>query len=314
MRAMILDRYGAIDDLRAGELPDPVPGPLDVLVRVRGAAINPADVKVITGEAKILHARRFPMVVGYDFAGEVERAEPATGFRSGESVYGFLPYNGSNTQGSFAELVSVPASTIAPMPKRASFVEAASCATSAVTALQGMRAQLERGAGQRVLVHGASGGVGSYAVQLARIYDAHVTGTCSKANLDYVRELGAHDVVDYRETELSALAPPFDLIVDVVSNTSFGRIRSILRPGGLYVTLLPSAGLLTGFVASLFTSKRCRMVIVKPKREDLARVKEYIDAGRMRTPVAETAPLAGLVAALHRFQAASVRGKFAIEV
>ena len=172
MRGYAIDHFGTIDDLRLrDDLEAPTPGPGQVLVNVAAAALNPSEWKVLSGNTagRFLHAPRFPLVLGYDFSGQIEAlGAEVDDFEVGDSVFGFLPYSRKNRQGSLCELVAVPAETIAPKPDRVSHIEAACAATAGVTALQALSDKGRLDSDQRVLVNGASGGVGSYAIQIVR--------------------------------------------------------------------------------------------------------------------------------------------------
>ena len=190
MKAWCIDQYGSIDDLKQHHLPIPSPKPDEILVRIQAAALNPADHKVITGKdgGKFLHASRFPLVPGFDFSGILERHGAAVEhLNTGEEVFGFLPYSTKNKQGTLSEYVAVPADTVGVKPEHVSHAEAAGAATVGCTALQALRNKGRMSSGQRILINGASGGVGSFAVQLAKHAGAEVWGTASGQNLALVK-------------------------------------------------------------------------------------------------------------------------------
>jgi NADPH:quinone reductase-like Zn-dependent oxidoreductase len=315
MKAYGVDSYGPIERIHLVELPEPEPGPGQVRIRVRASAVNPADLKVITGEVKFLHGRGFPLVTGYDFAGDVDKAGPGVAeLKPGDRVFGFLSYGGGNKQGAFGEKIVARADSIARMPQSLDYPQAASAPTAALTALQGLRPALEGRPGKRVLVHGASGGVGVYALQIARLLGASsVTATCSAGAAEFVRGLGATEVLDYRQVELAALRERFDFLFDVVSNQSYFRVCRLLNPGGTYLTLLPSASSVSGYLVSPLLGSRCRMVIVKARASDLEQVARWFDEKRLTAPVDRTYPLPELAAALARLQQGGVRGKIAVD-
>src|SRR5690606_10490879 len=295
-------------------LPRPEPKAGQVLVRVRGAAFNPADRKVATGKdgGKFLHASKFPLILGYDFCGVVEKSN-APQWEEGAAVYGFLPYSGKNRQGSFAEYLVAEADAIGARPTSIAPHEAASAATVGLTALQGLRDKGRLASGQQVLINGASGGVGSFAVQIAKREGATVTGTCSEKNIAFVESLGADTVIDYRKTAVRDVGQRFDIVFDAASTSSYGECAPIMNRGATYITLLPSLGFAMGWTRSLFSSRRVRFVVVKSVRDDLTQLARWIDAGDVDVNVDTTYPFAKVPEALAHL-GGSVRGKLALEV
>ncbi len=317
MRAYAIDQYGGLEHLRVRDIATPAVGDDALLVRVHGASLNPADWKVITGRegGRFLHAASFPLVPGFDFSGVVEKVgSHVHGVSIGASVFGFLPYSKQNRQGSFAEYVSVPASTVALKPAEVGHVEAACAATTASTALQALHDKGGLARGQRVLINGASGGVGGYAVQIAKNAGAEVWGTCSAAHMDEVAEDGADRVIDYRKTPIDAISGRFDIIFDAAAATSFNACRPMLNTGGAYITLLPSIGLLTGKIRALFSRRQCRMLIVKSRRSDLTRLAELMSAGRLRHRIAATYPFDQIPDALQYMHTGRFAGKIGIAI
>ena len=317
MRAALLDRNGPLESVRVGEIDAPPMGKDEILVRVYGAATNPADLKVVTGKdgGAFVHAKNFPTSFGFDFSGVVEAVGSGVRGRSvGDEVFGFLAYARSTKQGSFAELVSVKPDTVGDKPPNVSHEEAAAAATAGCTALQALEEKGGLRSGQKVLVNGASGGVGSYAVQVASQLGAEVWGTASAAKADFVKGLGAACVVDYKTVPLADIGEKFDVVLDAASMSSFGEVSAILEPGGAYVTLLPSLGLLTGMLASFFSSKRCGVVVVKSRTADLNRLAGWLGTGKLRASVDSTFSLNEITAALAAQQAGKAQGKLAVTV
>lgn len=317
MRAVILDRNGPIESLRVGDLDEPSVGPDEILVRVHAAAVNPADLKVVSGKdgAAFIHAKRFPTAIGYDFSGVVERVGADVQGRSvGDEVFGFLAYARGNARGTFAELVSVRADRVGVKPSGVAHEQAAAAATAGCTALQGLRDEGRLQAGQRVLIHGASGGVGSFAVQIAKQLGAEVWGTSSASKAELVRGLGADEVVDYRKTSLGSLPVEFHLVLDVACRSSFQEVRSRLAHAGAYMTLLPSASLFVAMVWTLFSSKRCGLVMVKSRAADLDQLGRWLETGAIRAPIERTFALSEVTEALAAQQSGRIQGKLAIRI
>lgn len=317
MKALAIERPGSVADAALREVPRPEPQRGEVAVAVRAAALNPADVKVAGGElaARFLKARRFPLILGYDFAGVVDAVgSGVSSFGEGDRVFGFVPYSRKTEVGTIAERLCVAADQIARIPDKVDFAEAAACATVAATALQGLRDAGGLAAGKRVLVNGASGGVGSFAVQIARALGAEVTGTCSAGNVDFVAGLGASEVLDYRETSLGDTGGDFAVVLDAAATSSFLECRKLIEPGGAYVTLLPGPGWLAGKLASLVSSKRCHFITVQPRPADFERIAAWIAAGDLEVAIAERTPMARAAEALARQEAGGFAGKLVIDV
>lgn len=317
MRAAILENNGPVESVRIGEIEAPRLSADAIMVRVHAAAVNPADVKVVTGKdgGGFIHARKFPMAVGFDFSGVVEQVGANVTARAvGDQVFGHLPYSPSTRQGSLAEYVAVKPTAVGIRPANVSHEDAAASATAGCTALQGLRDRGRLNAGRRVLINGASGGVGSFAVQIACLLGAEVWGTASAGKADFVRSLGAANVIDYRQTPLESIGETFDVLLDAASMSSFRKAKHLLDSGGAYVTLLPSASLLGGVLLSLFTSKRCTFVTVQSRSADLDQLGAWLASGELRASVERTYPLSEAAAALAALQSGAVKGKLAVRV
>jgi NADPH:quinone reductase-like Zn-dependent oxidoreductase len=231
MKAIVYCEYGPPDVLQLKEIEKPTPADNEVLIKVRAAGTNPLD-GMHTGRARIVTGLRKPKLTraGTDFAGTVEAVgNNVTAFKPGDEVFGAKT-------GAFAECVCVRDDrAIVPKPSNVTFEEAGSVAVAATTALQGLRDKGKLQAGQRVLVNGASGGVGTFAVQIAKAYGAEVTGVCSGRNVDLVRSIGADHVIDYTKEDFTKSSQRYDLIYDLVCNHSFSERRQILNPNGICV-------------------------------------------------------------------------------
>ena len=221
MKTIQFNAYGGPEQLILAEVPTPQPGPGQVLVEVAASAVNPIDWKLHSGLLRWVRPVRFPATPCFDFAGEVKALGPQTsGFKPGERVFGMLPMR---AYGAAAEYLAVDAAYVAAMPGNLSFQEAAGLPLAGMTALQALRDQGRLAANQRVLIVGASGGVGHYAVQIAKALGAQVTGVCSTRNIDLVRSLGADAVIDYTRNEAMSQHGPFDLIFDTVMSQAFSH-------------------------------------------------------------------------------------------
>lgn len=314
MRAWSTDKRGTIADVKLTDRPEPAAGAGQVRVKVRAAAVNPSDLKILGGleGASFIHGMRPPYVLGNDYAGDVDQV--GAGVRDiavGAPVFGFLPFSPTNRQGTFSEHVVVGAGEVGHMGRGVTYVEAASAATSAVTALQALR-KGRIAAGKRVLVNGASGGVGSVAVQIARHLGAQVWGTCGPSNVEHVRRLGVVGVYNHRETPISAIPERFDLVLDAASTSSYAECSAQLDERGAYVTLLPGPSLVTGLLASLFSSRSVGFIGVKAVRGDLDQVAAWMAEGALRVSLEAVFPFEDVPAALTRLAAGQVAGKVAV--
>jgi NADPH:quinone reductase-like Zn-dependent oxidoreductase len=317
MRAAAADKFGDISELKIQEVPKPTPAANEILVNVRAAAVNPADLKVLNHArgGSFLHASVFPLILGYDYSGVVVEVGAQAGAHTvGDEVYGFLPYARATKGGTYAEFVAVGATTAGPKPKTVTHEYAAAAATSAATALQALRDHGKLAAGQRVLVNGASGGTGSYAVQIAKAMGATVSATASAGKVAHVQALGADRVYDYKATPLEKIDETFDIVFDCAATSTFGVCEPLIVQGGRFITLLPSPSLYLNKVRCWFSSKRCGWLQCQPVTADFAQIAQWIDAGKITSAVDATFMLPELPKALELLGAGGVRGKIAVTI
>jgi len=313
MRAAVIDQYGDLDVLSVRDVPRPAVGVDEVLVQVHCAAVNPIDTKLRDGTMRFRYGRRFPMTVGYDMCGTItEVGSAVTNRRVGEIVYG----RGDRKTGeSCAEFCAVGADAVALKPHDIGDDEAAAMPLAALTALQALRDDASLQTGDRVLIIGASGGVGTYAVQIARAMGASVTAVCSAANVDLVSELGAGDVIDYTSQPTFRVGgEPFDVILDAVGAESFTAARDSLTDNGTYVSTTPSARTLLGFLTNRFTRRTAVFAMVKPRGTDLDELSEWVQDGRLRSIIDSSFELDEIAEAHRRSETKRARGKIVIRV
>jgi NADPH:quinone reductase-like Zn-dependent oxidoreductase len=316
MKAFIYERYGPPEALRMAEVDEPSPDAGEVLVKVLAASVNAADWHVLRGKPLFSRAtlgllRPKHKILGGDVAGQVEAIGSGVArFKPGDEVYANLLDHG---YGGFAEYVSVPVEVMASKPASLSFEEAAAVPMAAVTALQGLGRHGELQSTQKVLINGASGGVGSFAVQIAKAYGAEVTGVTSTRNLDLVRSLGADHVVDYTTTDVVGGGRRYDRILDTVGNRSVPDLRGALAEGGkAAVTGFTSVARLLG--VSLRGGKDIAQVQAHVTAKDLELLSELIEAGKVRPQIDRRYRFAEIPAAIAYLEQGRARAKVVIEV
>ena len=311
MRAVVLDRYGGPEVLRVAEVPRPVPTRGQVLVRTRFIGVNPKDIMVRTGKFQVATGRKFPLIVGNDIAGEVVEAGYGADLSEGEVVYGMI---NDITGRAYAEYAAVDCRQLAIAPSSIELRAAAAVPLASQTALQGLRDDARVRPGDRVLINGASGGVGVFAVQIAKILGARVTGVCSYRNVELVKELGADRVIDYTKTELVELPDRFDAIFDVFGNYHFEKLKHLLAPRGIYVHTIPSTRIFKDVARTFVRRTRAKLVLVRSRRSQLDWIREQIDAGRLRVVVDRSFPLDEAAEAHRYMETKRARGKVVLEV
>jgi NADPH:quinone reductase-like Zn-dependent oxidoreductase len=316
MKAIVQNDYGSPDVLAMAEVAQPAVKDNEVLVRVKAVSINAGDVFAMRGDPwPIRLIAGFPKpknyMLGCDMAGVVEAAGPSvTQFRPGDEVY-------ASCSSALAEYVSVAEDKLALKPANLTFEQAAAIPTGAITALKGLRdvGKLQRG--QKVLINGASGGVGTFAVQIAKALGAEVTGVCSTRNVDMVFSLGADDVVDYTQKDFTQNGRRYDLILDNVASHSFSDLMRVLTPQGLVVPNSGHAGMgyvFKAFLLSPFLRQLGSMYLAVPNGKDLTELKEWIETGKVKPVVERTYPICEAPEAFRYLDKEHARGKVVITV
>jgi NADPH:quinone reductase-like Zn-dependent oxidoreductase len=316
MKAFIHENYGPPETLRMAEVDKPTPDAGEVLVKVRAVSVNAADWHLLRGKPLFSRAtlgllRPKHQIPGVDIAGQVEAVgSGVTRYKPGDEIYANLLDHG---YGGFAEYVSVPVDVMALKPANLAFEEAAAVPMAGVTALQGLGHHGDLQAGQKVLINGATGGVGTFAVQLAKAYGAEVTAVTSTPNLDLVRSLGADHVLDYTTTDVVASGRRYDRILDTVGNRSVPDLRRALAEGGkAAVTGFTSVAKLLG--VSLRGGKNIAMVQAHATAKDLELLSELIEAGKVRPQTDRRYAFAELPAAIAYLEQGHAKAKVVAEV
>jgi NADPH:quinone reductase-like Zn-dependent oxidoreductase len=315
MKAILYTEYGPPDVLRLAEVPTPTPKVGEALIRVHAAAVNPLDwrlmrgspngIRIMTGLRKPKDAR-----LGADVAGRVEAVGAnVTEFQPGDEVFG-------SCSGAFAEYACASETTLVRKPANVTFEEAAAASIAGLTALQGLRDRGRLQPGQKVLINGAAGGVGTFAVQIAKWLGAEVTGVCSPRNVEMVRTIGADRVIDYTREDFVRSGERYDLILDMIGNRSISENRRALtRKGTLAVVggkLL--RGMLVAAVVSPFVSQRLVPVLAKTRKEDLNTLRELLEAGTVTPVIDRTYPLSAVPEAIRYLEEWHARGKVVIAI
>ena len=311
MKIQQFTAYGGPERLRLAEAPPPTPKPAEILVAMHASSVNPIDWKLHSGMLRWIKPLRFPATPLFDFAGTIAGAGAASsGWAVGDRVFGMLPIGGL---GAAAEFVTVDPQYVCRMPPELDFTTAAGLPLAGMTALQALRDQGQLQAGQRVLIIGGAGGVGHYAIQIARVLGAEITALCGKGNLDFCRQLGAATVLDYATPGLSLPKAEFDVILDCAGVEPISRWQDSLRADGRFVALLPSAAWAWAACKSRFLGRqRFRLTLVQSRQSDLAWLADQVRQGALKTVVDQVFPLEQLAAALRKSQEGHARGKIVI--
>jgi NADPH:quinone reductase-like Zn-dependent oxidoreductase len=323
MKAIVQNTYGSADVLELRDIDKPHIGDDEVLVRVHAAGVDQGVWHMMTGMPYLIRIMGYGLrapktrVPGMDVAGRVEAVgKNVTRFQAGDEVFGIC-------EGSFAEYARVKEDKIAPKPANLSFEQAAAVPVSALTALQGLRDHGEVRAGHRVLIIGASGGVGTFAVQLAKAFGAEVTGVCSTTKVDLVQSIGADHVIDYTREDITQTGQLYDVILDIGGNRRLSLLRRALTPRGTLVIVGGEKGgrwiggvdrPLRGLMLSPFVCHRIRFFVAMGRKEDLQVLTDLIEAGKVTPVIDRTYPLSEAPDAIRYLEEGHARGKLVITV
>src|SRR5262245_20037455 len=319
MKAIAYSVYGPPEVIRCEERERPAPGDKEVLLRVRAAAVNPLDWHSLSGKPyflRMMTGLRKPKDtrLGVDVAGVVEAVgSNVTALKPGDEVFG-------SCRGAFAEFACAPESALAVKPETVTFEQAAAAPVAAFTALQGLRDAGRIQPGQKVLINGAAGGVGTFAVQIAKSFGAEVTGVCSTRNVEMVRSIGADRVCDYTREDFTRSPQRYDLILDCIGNHSLSACRRVLSPKGIYAMVGGQGGPWLGpllripkaLVWSWFSSRKLVLVMARARKEDLAVLSELMASGKVTPVIDRRYSLSEVPEAMRYLGAGHVRGKVVI--
>ena len=315
MRAMIYRAYGGPERLELVDIPRPSPASGQVLLRVLASSVNPVDWKRASGKLRLIMPVALPAVPGFDVCGDIEELGPAvTGYANGDRVHARIAT--TEGTGAGADFAVVGVDVLAKVPAGMDPGEAAGLPLAGLTALQGLRDKAGlplTGARERVLVIGASGGVGHLAVQIARAAGATVTGVCSARNAALVSSLGAHEVIDYTKRDAYRGHAPFDIVIDCVGGNGFPP-TALLGREGRYVSILPGPGLFLRTLLNPVSGRKTHAMMLKSSGADLAVLDRLVDAGKLRVVIDSRYPLTDLRRAWERSMTGRVVGKIVVDV
>ena len=308
MKAVRIHQYGGPEVLVFEDAPRPVPGFAEVLSRVHAAGINPIDWKIRAGHLKDVRPYAFPLILGWDLSGVVEAIGPGTGkFKKGDEVYS-RPDSARN--GAYAEYITVKESEVAVKPRSIDHVQAGAIPLACLTAWQAIFDTGGLSAGQRILIHGAAGGVGSFAVQLAKWKGAYVIGTASARNQSYLRELGVDEPIDYEKDRFEDLVRSVEVVFDTIGGDTQKRSWKVLQKGGILVSIAapPSAE------EAAKSGVRQAFILMTPNSSELTEIAKLVDIGKLKPVVETVLPLTDARRAHELSQTGHTRGKIVLRV
>jgi alcohol dehydrogenase len=310
VKAARLYAYGEAEAVRIEDVSLPEPKSGELLIRVNAAGVNPVDWKIRAGYLQQAFPLQLPVTLGGDFSGAVEAVDAGvTGLKSGDAVYGQAPVTNGGS-GSFAEAVLARAGTVAAKPRSVSYVEAGALPLVGVSALQALSEYLRISAGQKVLIHGGAGGIGSAAIQIAKHLGAYVATTASGDDMDYVKSLGADTVIDYKKQKFEEVVRDFDAVFDTVGGDTYVRSFKVLKKGGRLVSMLvqPRQDLMKEFGVEAFA------LFTQVTTERLKKLAELVDNGALKVHVDKIFPLSQASEALLQLEKQPPKGKFVLKL
>lgn len=313
MKAIVFPGYGPAEVLREVEVPKPNIRPHEVLIEVHASSVNPIDWKLRRGDLRLLLPLRLPAIPGFDVSGRiVEVGSSITDYKVGDEVYS---RSNKNPGRACAEYIALDPVCIAPKPKNLSHNEAAAMPLAALTALQALRDKGSLQSGQRVLVNGASGGVGVFAVQIAKALGAHVVGVCGPDNLELVKGLGADQVIDYRSQDPLSVDGSYEIVFDAVASLRYSEAAKRLTKSGSYISTVPKlTRILKYTVGNMVLSKKDTFILMKPSGSDLALLGRWAEEEKLRPIIDSVFPLCDLALAHKKSESGRAKGKIIVSI
>ncbi len=312
MKAIIFKEYGGSEKLEYVDIPNPQPGSGEVLIKVRVASVNPVDWKIREGRLKFMTGKKFPLFAGSELSGVISELGPGVSkFKIGDRVFAGLTRKG----GAYAEYVVAKIEKTISIPDEMSFDVASTLAIAGVTPLQAFTHHFKVKKGHDILINGGSGGVGTYAIQIAKVLGAKVTAVCSDRNKELVLSLGADEVIDYNKEDFRERHNVFDLILDAASNAAYTDSKKSLKKGGMLIKLnISIKTIVLGFWTKYFSSRKVKMILLKNSREDLQWMIDHIVSGEIKVIIDKTFSLEKAGEAQAYSQTGRARGKIVITV
>jgi len=312
MKAVSIQRFGGNEVVEIVNMPKPIPGKGDVLVKVAYAGVNPLDWKVRSGQLKMVVGRKFPKVLGTECSGIVEAVgEDVTKFRPGDRVIGHADMTG----GCYADYFLRPQDKFFPIPDHLPLKDAAAVFVVGMSAWQCLFSGGNLKPGDHVFIIGASGGVGSFAVQLANYHGIEVTGVCSGANVGFVKSLGASHVIDYQKENIFTTDQQYNMVFDTVNVASFSRAKKMLTSNGVYMNTLPGPAIfLTVLWTAIFSKRKCKTLMLKPSASDMSKILDLVADQHIKMHIQDTWPFEKVSDAIAASETMRTRGKALIEI
>jgi len=312
MKAAVIYRYGGPEEFIIEEIPVPVIRPYEVLIRVKAASVNPIDWKERMGKHRMFLIARFPLVSGYDVAGIIEETGSSTShFKQGDRVMARCDRRFGKA---YAEFAATSESSVAKIPQDMDFIQAAAIPMAAVTALQALRDKARIQKGHKLLIIGAAGGVGHFAIQLGKIYGAEITAVSSSRHSEMIKELAPGNIIDYTTTNVLALPEKYDVIFDAAGIYSYLSCRKLLKKKGVYINTLPRPKMLIHKLISFVSPGKARTLLMKSKGSDLYEILRYMAEGRIKVYIDSVFPLDRIAEAHRKAEQYHSGGKIVIEI
>jgi NADPH:quinone reductase-like Zn-dependent oxidoreductase len=313
MKAVIIDRYGGPDVLDMKEVSIPLINDDEILIKIKASSVNPVDWKVRKGMLRFLPGQELPKMLGGDLSGEVVKiGKNISEFKQGDEIYGMI---NATKGGAYAEYIAASIRQVVHKPTNLTFEEAAAVPLAALTAYQAITRLGKLKEGETICVNGCSGGVGHFAIQIAKALGAKVTGICSTKNINFAKEFGADEIVDYTNNNSNFIpTTKYDIFFDAVANQSYFKAIKFLKRKGRYVTTLPSISVLLGSIFTLFSSKRGMMINIKVNSEDLRYLSELIKSNKMKVNIDKEYNINQIQEAHRHSETGRVVGKLVLKI
>ncbi|TVQ83711.1 MAG: NAD(P)-dependent alcohol dehydrogenase [Bacteroidetes bacterium] len=311
MKKVIYEKYGDADVLKVTDFEINEPAEGEVLVKIMAAGINPVDYKIRSGALKFIYRAKLPRTPGGEISGIVEKTgSKQSAFKPGDKVYAMLPIS----VGGYSEFVNVKEDLLSLMPENISFNEAAVIPLAGLTALQALRDKGNINPGMKVLINGGSGGVGMFAIQIAKAFDTEVTAVCSGKNISFVKSFGADHVIDYEKDDFTKSENKYDIVLDAVAKSSFGKCKKILADKSAFITTIPSPPVMLRQIINPMVNKKVFGILTKPLSKDLDFLTELIAQGKLKAGIEEVYSLEEAAKAHKHIETGRVKGKLVIEM